>query len=124
MGQKINSLMIDFTVHVYFRSNSISALHQGDTDSIGKLSKLGYIFVIIGKLSKLGYISVIVYIPANFPDSGGIFPISTILPDFPIGIFKILNFPNFLSLSPVLRQSTTNCQHKVKIPCHFVTPAN
>jgi hypothetical protein len=36
-----------------------------------------------------------VYIPANFPDSDGIFPISTILPDFPIGIFKILNFPDF-----------------------------
>jgi hypothetical protein len=35
-------------------------------------------------------------IPANFPDSGGIFPISTILPDFPVGIFKILNFPDFL----------------------------
>jgi hypothetical protein len=41
-------------------------------------------------------------IPANFPDSGGIFPISTILPDFLIGIFKILNFPDFLSLSLVL----------------------
>jgi hypothetical protein len=32
--------------------------------------------------------------PANFPDSGGIFPSSTILPDFPIEIFEILNFPD------------------------------
>jgi hypothetical protein len=63
-------------------------------------------------------------LPANFPDSGGISPISTILPDFPIGIFKILYFPDFLSLSPVLRQSTTYFQPKSKIPCHLVTPAN
>ena len=54
-------------------------------------------------------------IPANFPDSGGIFTISTILPDFPIGIVKILYFPDFLTLSPVLRQLTTNFQPKSKI---------
>jgi hypothetical protein len=66
----------------------------------------------------------VVPIPANFPDSSGIFPISTILLDFPIRIFKILNFPDFVTLSPVLRQSTTNCQPKVKIPRLFVTPAN
>jgi hypothetical protein len=53
------------------------------------------------------------YIPANFPDSGGIFQISTILPDFPNGIFKILYFPDFLSLSPILRQFTTNFQPKI-----------
>ena len=41
-------------------------------------------------------------IPANFPDSGGIFTISTILPDFPIGIVKILYFPDFLNLSPAI----------------------
>jgi hypothetical protein len=65
-------------------------------------------------------------IPANFPDSGGIFPILTILPDFLIEIFKILYFPDFLSLSTFfsLQQSTTNSQPKFKIPRHFVTPAN
>jgi hypothetical protein len=54
-------------------------------------------------------------IPANFPDSGGIFTILTILPDFPIGIFKILYFPDFLSLSPVLRQSTTNLKFRATL---------
>jgi hypothetical protein len=65
------------------------------------------------------------YIHANFPDSGRIFPILTILPDFPIGIFKILYFPDFLSLSPVLRQYIPQIFNlKFIIPHHFVTPDN
>jgi hypothetical protein len=34
-------------------------------------------------------------IPANFPDSGGIFPISSLYPAFPIGISKNPYFPDF-----------------------------